>query len=261
MSGHQELLRLFALDGQVALVTGAATGIGKATAMLLADAGARVVVADIDLAGAEAVAAAIAGDSFALGFDLTDDNSIAALLADVEARCGRLDVLVNNAAIFPKYPFDALTQADWKQMQQVNVWGCFAVLRASAALMRKSGRGGRIVNLSSIGGVRTAVHHQLAYNASKAALDSITQSAAYELASDNILVNSIQPGAVRALDPKPHPPGHVPPTGPLLDSGRILLGRPALPEEIAGPILMLASAAGGYMTGQAIIVDGGFAVS
>ena len=260
MSGHKELLRLFALDGKVALVTGGATGIGKATAMLLADAGARVVVADIDLEGAEAVAA-IGGESIALGFDLTDDDSIAALLADVEARCGRLDVLVNNAAIFPKYPFDVLTQADWRQMQQVNVWGCFAVLRASAALMRKGGRGGRIVNLSSIGGVRTAVHHQLAYNASKAALDSITQSAAYELARDNILVNSIQPGAVRPLDPKPHPPGHVPPTGPLLDPGRILLGRPALPEEIAGPILMLASAAGGYMTGQTIIVDGGFAVS
>jgi NAD(P)-dependent dehydrogenase (short-subunit alcohol dehydrogenase family) len=243
------------------LVTGGAIGIGKATAMLLADAGARVIVADIDLPGAQAVAAAIGRESVALGFDLTDDDSIAALLAAVEARCGRLDILINNAAIYPKYPFDALTQADWQQMQQVNIWGCFAVLRASAALMRKGGLGGRIVNLSSIGGVRTAVNHQLAYNASKAALDSITKSAALELAVDSILVNSIQPGAVSPLDPKPHPPGHVPPTGPLLDPGRILLGRAALPEEIAGPILMLASGAGGYITGQSIIIDGGFAVS
>lgn len=260
MSGRAELLRLFALDGRVALVTGAASGIGKATARLLADAGARIVAADIDRQGAEAVAAEIGQESIALPFDLADEPSIGALLAEIGSRCGRLDILVNNARIYPRYPFYDLTQPDWQAMQKINVWGSFAVLRASAHLMRRGG-GGRIINISSIGSARTAVRDQIAYNASKAALDSITMSAALELAPDRILVNSILPGAVRPLDPKPHPPGRVAAAGPLLDKGRILLGRPALSEEIAGPILMLASAAGGYITGQTIIVDGGFSIS
>jgi len=260
VTANAELLRLFGLQGQVALVTGAATGIGKATARLLADAGARVVIADKDLAGAEATAGEIAG-AVALGFDLADDSSIEAMLDAIEGRFGRLDVLVNNAAIFPKYPFDTLTSAQWHEMQQINVWGCFAVMRTAATLMRKGGRGGAIVTVSSVGAPRTAVHDQIAYNASKAAIDSMTISAAYELAPDNIRVNSIQPGAVSTLEPKPQPQGHQPPTGPLTAPGRILLGRPALPDEIAGPILMLAGAAGAYITGQAIVVDGGFFIS
>jgi NAD(P)-dependent dehydrogenase (short-subunit alcohol dehydrogenase family) len=255
-----ELLRLFGLDGQVALVTGAAVGIGKATARLLADAGARVVIADKDIAGAQAVAAEIEG-ALAIGFDLANDASITAMIGMIEDRFGRLDILVNNAAIFPKYPFDALTEPQWHEMQQINVWGCFVVMRAAATLMRKGGRGGAIITVSSVGSPRTAVHNQIAYNASKAAIDSMTISAAYELAPDNIRVNSIQPGAVRPLDPRPHPPGHQSPTGPLTDPGRILLGRPALAEEVAGPILMLAGAAGAYITGQAIVVDGGFFIS
>lgn len=260
MTASAELQRLFGLEGQVALVTGAATGIGKAIARLLADAGARVVIADKDVAGAEAVAAEIEG-ALAIGFDLVDDESIAAMITTIEGRVGRLDILVNNAAIFPKYKFDELTAAQWQEMQQVNVWGCFEVMRAAAKLMHKGGRGGAIITISSVGAPRTAVHDQIAYNASKAAIDSMTISAAYDLAPDNIRVNSIQPGAVKALEPKPHPPGHQPPTGPLLAPGRILLGRPALPDEVAGPVLMLASAAGAYITGQAIVVDGGFFIS
>lgn len=260
MTSKTELLRLFGLDGQVAIVTGAATGIGKATARVLADAGARVVVADKDVAGAHAAAREIKG-ALAVGFDLADDSSILSMMDIVEARFGRLDVLVNNAAIFPRYPFDDVTQAQWHEMQQINVWGCFVVMRAAASLMRKCDRGGAIITLSSVGSPRTAIHNQIAYNASKAAIDSMTISAAYELAPDNIRVNSIQPGVVRALDPKPHEKGHNPATGPLVDKGRILLGRPALPEEVAGPILMLAGAAGAYITGQSIVVDGGFFIS
>jgi NAD(P)-dependent dehydrogenase (short-subunit alcohol dehydrogenase family) len=261
VTAHSELLRLFTLDGKTAVVTGAASGIGKAVSRLLADAGATVVAADRDLQGAQTVADEIRGGSCAVQFDLSDEPSIILLFKTVLRKLGRVDILINNAGIYPKYALDALTEPQWQEMQRVNVWGCFVALREAARAMRTGGQGGRIVNVSSIGGVRTAVNDQIAYNASKAALDSMTQSAALDLARDGILVNSIQPGAVRPLDPKPRASGHAPASGPLMNTGRILVARPALAEEIAAPILMLVSAAGGYITGQAIIVDGGFAIS
>ncbi|MDH4565205.1 SDR family oxidoreductase [Pseudomonas sp. BN414] len=261
MSQASALPELFELAGKVAVVTGAASGIGKATARLLAAAGAKVVVADKDLPGARAVAEELGNNSFAVGFDLANDDSIRALFQGVNESCGRLDILINNAGIYPRYALQSVTEAQWQDMQKVNVWGCFVVLREAALLMREAGNGGRIVNISSIGGIRTAVHHQVTYNASKAALDSITQSAALEFAGDNILVNSILPGAVAPLDPKPKPASHTSPSGPLLTPGRILLGRAAHANEVAGPILMLVSAAGGYITGQTLIVDGGFSIS
>lgn len=252
---------LFTLHGQVAVVTGAASGIGKATARLLADAGARVVVADKDLQGAQQVADELGNGSFAVAFDLAEDASIGAMFLRIKETCGRLDILINNAGIYPRYALQDVTQAQWHDMQTVNVWGCFMVLREAALLMRAGGNGGRIVNVSSIGGARTAVNDQVAYNASKAALDSITQSSALEFAADRILVNSILPGAVAPLNPKPKAAGHAAPTGPLLSTGRILLGRAAHANEVAGPILMLVSAAGAYITGQTLIVDGGFSIS
>ncbi|MCK9544083.1 MAG: SDR family oxidoreductase [Novosphingobium sp.] len=253
--------RLFSLAGKVAVVTGAASGIGKATAILFANAGATVVVADKDGNGARAVADMLGAGHAAMAFDLADDAAIVALFAEIGQRFGRCDVLVNNAGIYPKYRFDDLTEPQWQDMQRVNVWGCFVALREAARVMRESGQGGRIIIVSSIGAVRTAVEHQLAYNASKAALDSMTKSAALELAKDGILVNSVCPGGVMPLDPKPREPGHVPATGPLMNPGRMLTGRPAEPHEVAGPILMLASAAGGNFTGQCLVMDSGFSIS
>lgn len=252
---------LFSLAGKVAVITGAASGIGKACALLFARAGARVVVADKDLDGAEQVAALLGPEHAALSFDLADDASITAMFALVGERFGACDVLVNNAGIYPKYPLNELTEPQWQEMQRINVWGCFVALREAARLMKRSGKGGRIINISSIGGIRTAVHNQIAYNASKAAIDSMTKSAALDLATDGILVNSVCPGAVVPLDAKPKAAGHSPPTGPLMSQGRILTGKPALPHEVAGPILMLASAAGGNFTGQCLIMDGGFSIS
>lgn len=252
---------LFSIEGKIAVVTGAAIGIGKAIAILFADAGATVVVADKDAAAAQEVLELLGSGHSAIPFDLRDDASILALFTEVERRHGGCDILVNNAAIFPKYKFDELTEAQWDEMQQVNVWGCFVAMREATRLMRKSGKGGRIINLSSIGGVRTAVTNQIAYNASKSALDSMTLYAAGELAADGILVNSVCPGAVKQLDPHPRHPDDPLPIGPLMTPGRILTGGAAQPHEIAGPILMLASAAGGHLTGQRIVIDGGFSVS
>ncbi len=252
---------LFDLTGKVALVTGAGHGIGKATATLLAAAGATLVIADKDFTAAQDVAQQLGAAHQAVSFDLASQTSIEALFAQVADMHERLDILVNNAGIYPRFALDDVTQAQWEQMQHINVWGCFVVLREAARLMRQHANGGRIVNVSSIGAARTAVNDQVAYNASKAALDSVTQSAALEYAPHGILVNSILPGAVMPLDPRPKPAAHQPATGPLLSSGRMPLGRPAHAHEVAGPILMLVSAAGAYITGQTLIVDGGFSVT
>ena len=255
------MTQLFSLDGKVAVVTGAAAGIGKATALLLADAGATVIVADRDYENASSVADEIGSNAAAVAFDLRDDRSIASLFETVCGQFGTLDVLVNNGGIYPRYGFNSLTEQQWHEMQKINIWGCFVAMREAVRAMKQRGKGGRIVNVSSIGARRTAVNDQIAYNASKAALDSMTLSAALEFASHGILVNSICPGAVRPLQPKEKSPGHVAASGPLMAEGRILLGRPASAWEVAAPILMLASAAGGYITGQTIVVDGGFSVS
>jgi NAD(P)-dependent dehydrogenase (short-subunit alcohol dehydrogenase family) len=253
------------LEGKVALITGGDSGIGRAVAVGMAREGACIAIVYLDEHDDARETVALVqregGKALALAGDIGEEAFCFEAVRETLDAFGRLDILVNNAAIFPKYPFDALTEPQWHEMQQINVWGCFVVMRAAATLMRKGGRGGAIITVSSVGSPRTAVHNQIAYNASKAAIDSMTISAAYELAPDNIRVNSIQPGAVRPLDPRPHPPGHQSPTGPLTDPGRILLGRPALAEEVAGPILMLAGAAGAYITGQAIVVDGGFFIS
>jgi NAD(P)-dependent dehydrogenase (short-subunit alcohol dehydrogenase family) len=253
------LKNLFLLDGKWAMVTGAASGIGRTTANLLAGAGAKMLLADRDFEGVQALAQELGPNARALCFDLEDGASISAMFSKVAAE-GGIDVLVNNAGIYPRYAFDTLTEDQWLHMQRTNVWGCFLVMRAAATLMRSQSRGGSIINVSSIGAVRTAVHDQIAYNASKAALDAMTLSAALELAPHGIRVNSVLPGAVRPRVARPKT-GHAPAHGPLLDPGRIPLGRAAATEEVAGPILMLASAAGAYITGQTIIVDGGFSVS
>ena len=250
----------FGLAEKVAVITGAASGIGKATARLFAKAGATVIIADCDMDGAAEVANDLGEPHVAIRFELEDDASIISLFDKVKTEFSRCDILVNNAGIYPKYPFDGLTRTDWEKMQRINIWGQFVAMREAARIMKKAG-GGRIINVSSIGAIRTAVFDQIAYNATKAAVDSMTCSAALDLAKHDILVNSICPGAVAPLDPKIKPAGHKPAKGPLLDEGRILLGRPANPDEVAGPILMLASAAGGYITGQAIAIDGGFSVS
>lgn len=261
MSPPGVFTNLFGLRNQTAVVTGAASGIGKATARVLSAAGAKVVVADRNYKGAQAVADELGGDGFAVEFDLESDDSIRGLFCEVDSAYGRLDILINNAAIYPRYAIDRITRSEWETIQRVNVWGCFEVLRGAARLMCAAGNGGRIVNLATIGSVRTAVNDQIAYNASKAALVSITQSAALEYASANILINSILPGAVAPLDPNTSNATHTQPTGPLLSDGRILLGRAAHANEVAGPILMLVGSAGAYITGQTLIIDGGFSIS
>jgi NAD(P)-dependent dehydrogenase (short-subunit alcohol dehydrogenase family) len=249
------------LNNKVAIVTGAARGIGAAFAEALAAAGARVVVADV-LDGS-AVAARIGaggGEAMYRRADVTSAASVAALAADTLARFGTIDVLVNNAGIFAdlaKKPFTAIDDAEWDRVMAVNVRGVFACAKAVApAMIAKSARGrrGKIVNIAS-GTVFKGFAGALHYVASKGAVVAMTRCLARELGSHDICVNAIAPGLTmsEAVVDNPEWGGAA---GDATVASRALK-RAQVPADIVGTLLWLASDASDFVTGQTIVVDGG----
>jgi NAD(P)-dependent dehydrogenase (short-subunit alcohol dehydrogenase family) len=253
------------LRGKAALVTGAASGIGKATAILFASEGARVVATDLDPSGEE-VAASIArggGEAIFLRHDVSDEASWAGALRRVLEAFGRLDVLVNNAGISFAKPLEQTTLAEWRRIMSVNLDGVFLGTREAVRAMRKTG-GGSIVNVSSASGLVGSALAS-AYCASKGAVRLFTKAVALEVAGERIRVNSIHPGGVRtAIWAKADFwPGHVEQSGGEEAAFNILGaatpgGRLAEPEEIAEAILYLASDASRFMTGSELVIDGGY---
>jgi NAD(P)-dependent dehydrogenase (short-subunit alcohol dehydrogenase family) len=233
------------LAGKVALVTGGASGIGAATAELLADRGAEVVVAD--LSGGEGVHA----------LDVTDEDAVDRLVAEVVDTHGRLDLAANVAGTSGTYAnvVDTSTE-DWARTLRVNLDGVFYCLRAELRAMRSGGGGGAVVNVSSGAGLM-GVPGMGAYAASKHAVIGITRSAALEVAREGIRVNAVCPGSVRT----PMLRGFVGGDEEALEKmGRQApIGRVAEPEEIAEAIVWLLSDAARYVTGDVIRTDGGIA--
>lgn len=242
------------LAGQVAVVTGASRGIGRAIAVALAGRGARVFVNYTSNAAAaeEAVAACIAagGQAESLGFDVADSSAVDAAFDKIRERAGRLDILVNNAGISKDGLFIRFKDEDWARVLSVNLTGAFYCSRAATRLMMKA-RYGRIINISSIVG-EMGNAGQAAYVSSKAGLIGLTKSTAREVASRNITVNAVTPGFITtdmtdALDQK------------IKDEHfkAIPLGRYGEPAEIASLVTFLSSKEAGYVTGQVIGVNGG----
>jgi len=249
----------FGLHGKAAVVTGAARGIGRAVALSLAGAGAQVAVAARDLATARPVVEAIeqaGGRAVALAFDLGDETSISKLMADAHAALGGLDILVNNAGVFPATRFLDTSADEWDEIHRINLRGAFLCLREAARLMKADGRGGRIINISSMGSIRPAAPQRFAYNASKAGLNRLTEDAASAFAADGILVNAILPGPIATA------PAADAATAKLHEAvaRRIPMRRRGRPEEIAAAVIFLAARSGGFVTGQCLAVDGGFTV-
>jgi NAD(P)-dependent dehydrogenase (short-subunit alcohol dehydrogenase family) len=259
---------LYQLEGKTAVVTGAGRGIGRAVADLFAAAGARIVVADI-LADEAAVAAAAirkdGGEALAVTVDIADEAAVKQLYRQTVQQFSSLDVLIHCAAIFPKYPLLEITVEQWDRVQAVNLRGTLLVMREAIALMRQSGRGGAIVNISSVSGEREVVFHNAAYGASKAGTTNLTRAAALEFGSENIRVNAVLPGGTAT-------PGAAESTarmraaglelkGPMMHPGRVPLGAMGTPQDIAAACLFLASPAARYITGQCLAVDGGFLIS
>ena len=253
----------FTLTGKTALVTGAGSGIGRGIAELFAKVGARVIVVDLDEAGASATVAnirSVGGEAEALVADVSQETAVAALFERAAGLFGKLDVLVNNAAIFPKKPFLEVDAAFWDRLHAVNLRGTFLCLREGISLMLAQGTGGSIVNISSVSSMQAVVYDNATYNASKAGVNSLTKTTALEFAANGIRVNAVLPGGVATPGAKAAS-GAIQLKGPMLTPGRIPLGGMGEPEDIAAAVLFFASPASRYITGQLLAVDGGFQIS
>ncbi|MEA2781082.1 MAG: hypothetical protein QOK29_2626 [Rhodospirillaceae bacterium] len=252
------------LSNRVAVVTGGAQGIGAAIARRLAAEGAAVVIADIDEEKAQATAADIAasgGKAEALGVDIGEDASAVALARAVDARFGRCEILVNNAAILDATPIDRLTPARYREVVEINLNGAVRVTLAFLPLLRKGREGRRVVNIASIMGLRGS-RDAIPYSTAKGGIVNFTRALACDLASEGILVNAVAPGFVDTrMALLPDGSGHEHDTEwfkeVYLKHGRLPLGRAAKPDDIAGPAFFLCSDDARYMTGQILVVDGG----
>ena len=244
MSGDPEL------GGQVAIVTGAGQGIGAAIARRLARCGAKVVVADVDLAAAEEVAAS---DDLltAHQVDVADWDAVHALVATTCEREGRLDVFVNTAALPLARDFWDLTAAEWDEVMAVNLRGTLAGCRAAGERMRSQGSG-RIVNLSSLGGQQGSLANGAHYSASKAGIIVLTKVVATELAPHGVTVNAIAPAAIEGPQVEA-----LPPERRESIAASIPLGRLGHPDEVAATVAFLASEDAAYITGATLDLNGG----
>lgn len=264
MSGNLEAIgRLYGLEGKTAVVTGAATGIGRETAALFAQAGARVAALDINTAQADEFAAeviAAGGEAVAIRMDQGDPASVAAAFAAVDA-FGAPDVLLNCAAIYPRAQFEAATPDYLDRMYRINSRGVFLCTQEAVKRMKTNG-GGSIVNISSVTSLRAGIHDNVQYAMTKAGVNALTASVALEYAEHGIRVNAIMPGGIATETAIASTMTGDPLRGPFMQPGRVPLGGGnAAPREIATACLFLASDASRFITGQLIAVDGGFLIS
>ncbi|GAB7532800.1 SDR family oxidoreductase [Pseudomonas sp. 3A(2025)] len=238
-------------NGQTVLVTGGAQGIGQAIVEAFSARGARVLIADLNLQGATALAQSLreqGREVEAQGVDLADHQAIKALIGGLD----RLDVMIHNAGYFPLTPFEQITPAILQRTLDVNLSSLFWLTQAALPLFKQQGRGTVLVT-SSVTGPRVAFPGLSHYAASKAGVNGFIRSAALELAPHGVRVNGVEPGMIA-----------TPAMGNLGDDGLseriargVPLGRLGAPADIANAMLYLASSLAAYVTGQTIIVDGG----
>jgi NAD(P)-dependent dehydrogenase (short-subunit alcohol dehydrogenase family) len=241
------------LQDKVAIVTGAASGMGAATARLFAAEGAKVVLTDITEDAGAALAAEIGGDARFQKLDVTSEADWEALVAATLSAFGRIDVLINNAGVSGSHP-DVLNTATWDEQMNVNARGVFLGMRAVIPQMQAAG-GGSIVNISSISGLTGQRFVHMGYNAAKGAVRLATKAAAVQFARDNIRVNSVHPGMMPAMRTSMM---SADPEVRRKMIRAVPMGREGRVEEVAHANLFLASDDASYITGIEVPVDGGF---
>ena len=260
------------VQGKIALVTGGASGIGRASALLLAKEGATVIVTDVqDDQGTDTVAKIkqTGADAVFLHHDVTSEDAWIAVVGEIKARFGKLDVLVNNAGIAVAGPVTEMSLADWRRQQAINLDGVFLGTKHSLPLMRASG-GGSIINMSSLAGLKGSAG-LAGYCATKGGVRLFTKAVAMECAAarDKVRVNSVHPGIIETPIWGAIAQGMP---GEILSGARagantpdldaisamvVPVGVKGLPEDIAEGVLYLASDASRYVTGTELVIDGG----
>jgi NAD(P)-dependent dehydrogenase (short-subunit alcohol dehydrogenase family) len=242
-----------ALDGKVAIVTGAAQGIGRAIADGLARDGARIVVADLQ--GAEEAAASYS-EGVGLTVDVASEADVERMVSETVERCGSVDILVNNAGLYASLEMRAFTEIpleEWRQVMDVNVASMFLTCRAVVPIMREQG-GGKIVNISS-GTPFRGVPFLLHYVTSKGAIVALTRALAKELGKDSIHVNCVAPGFTMSDGVKAHPEVVEKLQGVSVAARTIQ--RDQVPEDVVGAVVFLCTPAADFITGQTMVIDGG----
>jgi NAD(P)-dependent dehydrogenase (short-subunit alcohol dehydrogenase family) len=259
------------LEGKTALVTGGASGIGAGCARALAAEGARVVISDVQDAKGLDVAREIeaaGGKARFLHHDVTEEGDWERVVSDIEKTEGRLDVLVNNAGIGVACPtITEMSLADWKRQQAINVEGVFLGTKHGLKLMRKAARGGSIVNMSSVAGLKGSPP-LAAYCATKGAVRLFTKAIALECANfkDGVRVNSVHPGIIEtpiwlSIAGMGQQAGtNAPPDLDAMSQQAVPLGVKGVPRDIANGVLWLASDESRYVTGAELVIDGGLSV-
>ena len=243
----------FDVTGRTALVTGASSGLGAHFAEVLAEAGATVILAARRTDRLESLAGKIGERAIALPLDVTDAESVSACFAAIQERTGGpADIVVNNSGLSREAFATEMTEEDWDLVLDTNLKGVWRVAKAGAAAMMAAGQGGSIINIASILGLRVSPTLS-AYSASKAAVDHLTRAMALELARAGIRVNAIAPGyfqtEINAAFMGTELAAKLVKKVPMRRIGEL--------DELTGPLLLLASDAGSYMTGATLVVDGG----
>lgn len=245
------------LDGRVGIVTGAASGIGAATARVLAREGAKLVLTDLDDAAGLALAEEIGG--IYVHHDVTDEAAWPGVVETAEKKWGRLDIAVANAGIAIMGPAIDMSLADWRRQTAINIDGVFLTVKYCIPAMRRAGKGGSIVMLSSVAGLRGSAN-LAGYSATKGAVRLFAKSMALECAQarDGIRVNSVHPGIIATPIWTKMPQRANAPLDPdQIAANSVPIGKPGQAEEIANGILFLASDMSSHMTGSELVIDGG----
>ncbi len=262
--------QVFDLSGKGAVVTGGGSGIGKAISIRLAEAGAGVVIADINEDIARETVEEITangGKAQAIRADVRSEEDAHQVAQHTVETFGSLDILVNNTGVYPADPFLTTTGDAWDKVLDVNLKGVFTYSRVMAQRMIQDGHGGKIINIASLDGIHPTMMHAH-YGAAKAGVMMLTKSMALELASQNILVNAIAPGIIQTPGLEALLPSFYEPAGLTLEQlkemamyPRVPVGRLGEPDDIAKAVLFLASGLSNYMTGDTLVVDGGYLLS
>lgn len=254
------ILEQFKLDGKVAIVTGGAMGLGKAMATALAQAGANIVIADINEAVADNTAKEISEtenvEAIALKVDVTNPDAVNQMVEEVTNQFNKIDILVNNAGMTINAKAEEMSFEDWNKVINLNLNGIFLVAQSVGRVMIKQGYGS-IINTSSMSGlIANKPQEQCSYNASKAGVIMLTKSLAMEWSKYNVKVNTIAPGYMKTELTKPF----FDQGGAMIEDwmGFTPMGRPGTPNELGGIVVYLASDASSFAQGSIFTIDGGY---